>query len=144
MTSSLLSFSLTSTPWIPKQLLLLYCSLLLHSTSNWSIVFSWIDMMDSSFLILAFCSEIFSSIFSKYHLLIYWIELLANHLLLKARSVFQNNWFLLKRIINLNFLTNYRIFVKNYSTLLILRIISIFMQIFTTFYIPQGNNKRYF
>ena len=63
MTSSLLFFSLTSAPWICKQLLLLYCSLSLHFTSYWSIVFSGIDMMDSNFPILPFCSENFSSRF---------------------------------------------------------------------------------
>ena len=36
------------------------------------------------------------------------------------------------------------IFIKNYSTLLILRIISIFMQIVMTFDTIEGSNNRYF
>ena len=81
--SSSLPFSLTFTPWIRKQLLLL---LIIITLTNWSIVFSWIDMIDSSF-------------FSKDHFSVYWVDLLMIYWLPTVRSVFRNNTLLIVAIV---------------------------------------------
>ena len=139
-------------------------------------MFSSVNMMDSSFSILTFCSEIFSSnfckrsyfhllnrssndlfvtkgliIFSKYHFIsLLTVTIVSSCFLLLLDLVFTiwkpcefiRNFniinFNIKIIIicqpkNLKFSYKTSEILKNYFTLLILRIISIFIQIFTTF-----------